>query len=116
MGLLSWRKKWLECDEKLRPKIIVSSLKKCSKDRYPKSSVLLKLAAILPVILCECTFYVLQHLGTWFRAFMTTERFSFLAVVNIHRGVQNDCKRAVKVLLELHLRKLNVSNLISEEE
>ena len=63
---LSWSychgKKWLECDEKLRPKIIVSSLKKCSKDRYPKFFVLLKLAAILPVVSCECTFSVLQHL------------------------------------------------------
>ena len=43
--LSSWKRKWIECDEKLRPKTIASSLKKCSKDMYPNFSVLLKLAA-----------------------------------------------------------------------
>ena len=37
-----WKHKRLKCDEKLRPKTIASSLKKCSKDMYPKLSVLLR--------------------------------------------------------------------------
>ena len=32
--LLSWKRKWPECDEKMRSKAIASSLKKCSKDMY----------------------------------------------------------------------------------
>ena len=47
---------------------------------------------------------------------MTTKRLSSLAIINIHRGVQIDYKRVVKILLELHPRKLNVSNLILDEE
>ena len=112
--LSSWKLKWLECDEKLRPKTIASSLKKCSKDMYPNLSVLLKLAATLPVTSCECerSFSVLRCLRTWLRASMTTKRFSSLAIINIHREVQIDYKHAVKIFLELHPRTLNVSNLI----
>ena len=111
--LSSWKCKWLECDEKLRPKTIVSSLKKCSKDMYLNLSVLLKLAATLPVTLCECerSFSVLQPLQTWLRASMTTKRLSSFAIINIHCGVQIDFKRVVKISLELHPRKLNVSNI-----
>ena len=79
-----------------------------------KCSVLLKLAATLPKT-CEFerSFTVLQ---TWLRTSMITKRLSSLAIINIHRGVQIDYKRAKKIFLELHPRKLNVSNLISDEE
>ena len=84
----------------------------------PNISVLLKLAATLPVILCEYerNFFVLQRLQTWLRASMTTKRLSFLAIINIQRGVQIDYRRAVKIFLELHLPKLKVSILIFDEE
>ena len=116
--LLSWKRKLLECDEKLRPKTIASSLKKCSKDMYPNFSVLLKLATTLPATSCECerSFSILRHLQTWLRATMITKRLSSLPIINSHRGVQIDYKRAVKIFLELHPRKLNVLNLIFEEE
>ena len=85
---------------------------------YPNLSVLLKLPATLPVPSCECekSFSVLQPLRNWLRAFMTTKRLSSLAIINIQRGVQIDYKRAVNIFLELHQRKLNVSNLIFNEE
>ena len=116
--LSSLKRKWLECDEKLRPKTIASSLKKCSKDMYLNLSVLLKLAATLPVTSCECewSFSVLRRLRTWLRAFMTKKRLSSLAIINILREVQTDYKRAVKIFLEMHPRKLNFSNLIFDEE
>ena len=84
----------------------------------PNISVLLKLAATLPVILCEYerNFFVLQRLQTWLRASMTTKRLSFLAIINIQRGVQVDYQRAVKIFLELHPPKLKVSILIFDEE
>ena len=101
-----------KCDRKCRPETIVSSLKKCSKHMNPNLSVLLKLAAALPVTLCECkrSFSALQRLRTWLRASMTTDRLSSLAIINIHRGVQVDYKRAVKIFLELYMKlhvKLN---------
>ena len=69
---------------------------------------MLKLAANLPVISCECErsfpFY-----DVWLIVSMTTKELSSLAVINIRRGVQIDYKRAVKIL---HPRKLNVSNLM----
>ena len=116
--LSSWKHKWLECDEKLRPKTIASSLKKCSKDMYPNLSVLLKLAATLLVTSSECerSFSVLRRLRTWLRASMTTKRLSSLAIINIHREVQIDYERVVKIFLELNPRKLDVSNLIFDEE
>ena len=40
---------------------------------------------------------------------------SSLALTNIHCDVDIDYKRAVKILSELLLRKLNVSNLIFHE-
>ena len=129
MGRICQTKMWLtlsyrhgnangfECDEKLRPKTIASSLKKCSKDMYPNLSALLKLAATLHETSCECeSFYVLRRLRTWLRASMTTKRLSSLAIINIHREAQIDQKRAVKIFLELHPRKLNVSNLIFDED
>ena len=116
--LSSWKRKWLECDGKLRPKTIASSIKKCSKDMYPNLSVLLKPAPILPVTSCKCEgkFSVLQTLQTWLRASMTTKRLSSLTIINIPRGVQIDYKRAVKMFLKLHPQKLNVSNLIFDEK
>ena len=62
-------RKLLECGEKLRPKIIASSLKKCSKDMYPNLSVLLKLPATLPITSSECKkiFPVLRNVQTWLR-------------------------------------------------
>ena len=54
IDLSSCKRISLECDEKLQPKTISSSLKKCSKDMYPNLLVLLKLAATLPVTLWEC--------------------------------------------------------------
>ena len=85
---------------------------------YPNISVLLKLTATLPVILCEYerNFFVLQRLQTWLRASTTTKRLSFLAIINIQRGVQIDYRRAVKIFLELHPPKLKVSILIFDEE
>ena len=114
--LSSWKRKWLECDEKLRPKIIASSLKKCSKD--PKFSVLLKLTTTLPVISCEFerSFSILPRLRTWLRVSMTTKRLSSSAIINIHRGNQINYKRAVKIFLELHPQKFNVSNLTFDDE
>ena len=116
--LSSLKRKWLECDEKLRPKTIASSLKKCSKDMYPNLSVLLKLAANLLVTSCRCerSFPILRSLRTWLRASMITKRLSSLAIINIHREVQTDCKRTVKIFLELHPQKLNALNLIFHEE
>ena len=101
-----------KCDRKCRPETIVSSLKKCSKHMYPNLSVLLKLAAALPVTLCEGkrSFSALQRLRTWLRASMTIKRLSSLAIINIHRGVQVNYKRAVKIFLELYMKlhvKLN---------
>ena len=112
--LASWKRKWLDFDEKTRPTTIASSLKQCSKDMYPNLFVLLKIAATLPVTSCECerSFSVLRRLRIWLRASMTTPRLSSLALINIHRGVAVDYKRAVKIFLELHPRKLKVPNLI----
>ena len=45
---------------------------------------------------------------------MTTKRLSSLAIINIHRRVQIDYKRAAKIFLELHPRK--ILNLIFDEE
>ena len=116
--LSSWKFKWPECDEKSRRETIASSLKKCSKDMYPNLSVLLKLAATLPVTSCECerSVFILRHLRTSLRASMTTKQLSSLAVSNIHRGVQLDFKRAEKIFLQLHPQTLNVSNLTLDEE
>ena len=73
--LSSWKRKWLERDEKFRPKTIASLLKKCSKYMYPNLSVLLKLAANPPEKSCECerSFSVLRRLRTWLRASMITK-------------------------------------------
>ena len=114
--LLSWKRKLLECDEKLRPKTIASSLKKCSKD--PNFSVLLKLTTTLPVISCEFerSFSILRSLRTWLRVSMTKKRLSSSVIINIHRGNQINYTRAVKIFLELHPQKFNVSNLTFDDE
>ena len=38
------------------------------------------------------------------------------SIINNHHGFQTDYKPAVKIFLELHPRKLNVSDLILDEE
>ena len=111
--LSSWKRKWLEFDEKMRPKTIASSLKRCSREHL---SVLLKLAATLPVTSYERNFSVLRCLRTWLRTYTTTKTLSSLEITNIHRGVQINYKNAVKIFLELHPRKLHASNLIFHEE
>ena len=85
---------------------------------YPKLSMFLNLAATLPLTSCEFEsgFTVLQRLRAWLRASMTTKRLSSLTIINVHRGVQIDFKRAVKIFLEFHPRKLNVSNLKFDED
>ena len=69
--LSSWKCKWLECDEILRSKTIVSSLKKFSKDMDPNLSMLQKFATTLPVTSCksEKSSSFLQPLRIWLRAF-----------------------------------------------
>ena len=61
-------------------------------------------------------FFVLRRIRTWLTASITTKRLSSLAIINIYRGNQSDYKRAVKIFLELHPRKLKVLNLIFDEE
>ena len=79
---------------------IASLLKQCSKDKYPNLSLLLKLAATLPKTReFERSFTVLQ---TWLSTSIIAKRLSSLAIINIHRGVQIDYKRAKKIFLELH--------------
>ena len=98
--LSSWKRKWLEFDEKLRPNKTASLLKKCSENMYSDLSSLLKLSATLPACECERTFSVLRRLQTMLKASMTTKRLSSLAIINIHRGVQTDYRRAVKIFLD----------------
>ena len=45
-----------------------------------------------------------------------TKTLLLLTVSNIHRGVQIDYKRVVKIFFEQQPRKLNISNLIFDEE
>ena len=82
---------------------------------YPNLSVLLTLSATLPVTSCKCE-----------RSFFRSETHENLvksirnhkesSIINNHHGFQIDYKPAVKIFLELHPRKLNVSDLILDEE
>lgn len=111
-----WRRKWLRVDSKDRPSSLAKSLGACDRSRLPNLYVLLKIASCLPVTSCECerSFSVLRRLRPWLRASMTTPRLSSLALMNIHYGHEVNYKDIVKKFLELHPRRIDISNLLFE--
>ena len=69
-----------------RPTSAAKSLKVCDQDSFRNIYILLKIAATIFVTSCECEHSgsVLKRLNTYFRASMSQERLTSLAMIHIN--------------------------------
>lgn len=99
--------------ERFTANIISKIVKKTDEERCQIFSVLLKIAATF------CQLHLANTKGVISNATalhmvksIFDHRTSSLALIDIYRGVLIDYKRAVKIFLELHQRKFEVSDLV----
>ena len=112
--LLLWQRNWLAVASKDQPDILAKAITKCDEKRFPNLFVLLKIACTFPITSAECerSFSAMRRLRIWRRASMKMERLGSVAVMNIHRQEKMDYKRVSELFFQLHLRKINLTNLL----
>ncbi len=95
-----------------------SALKACSESFYPNITILLRIAATLPITSCECerSASSLRRLETYNRASMTEERRSSLALIHIHYNKEVSVDRVIDIFARLHPRKLEFENILGEKK
>ena len=94
----SWRRKRLGCDEKFHPNTFILALKNCVEVGNQTFQMLLKSAATLPLVSWECEISSLTP-SCLAKSIMTTKRSSSSTLINIHRDIDIDYKRPLKILI-----------------
>ena len=64
---------------------------------------------------CERTISVLRHLKTYLRNTMCQDRFSALALLNIHRQFKHDIENIINKFANLHPRKIDLCNILQSD-
>ena len=114
--LLLWKNKWSSTSAESRPSTLAESVKKCDEKRFPNVFVLLKIGSTLPVTSCdgERSFSAMRRLRHWLRRSMKTVRLISLALMNINRDIAVDYDEVARLFFQLHPRKTNQKNLVSQ--
>ena len=113
--LIRWKRRWSACDEESRLESIARALKICDPDMYPNLNVLMRMAATLPVILCECerSGIVLKRLNTYLGASMGQERRSGLAFIHINYDADINEEEVIDIFASKKKRALEFRNICS---
>ena len=103
-----WRQQWMKCN------LLAAAIKMRDEARLPNLFILLKIGCTLPVTSAECerSFSAMRRLRTRLRTSMTMERLSALAIIHIHCDRSADYSEDVNIFMELHPRKINLTNYI----
>ena len=114
--LLLWKNKWSSTSVESRTSTLAESVKKCDEKRFPNVFVLLKIGSTLPVTSCdgERSFSAMRRLRHWLRRSMKTVRLTSLALMNINRDIAVDYDEVARLFFQLHPRKTNQKNLVSQ--
>ena len=114
--LLLWKNKWSSTSAESRHSTLAESVKKCDEKRFPNVFVLLKIGSTLPVTSCdgERSFSAMRRLRHWLRRSMKTVRLTSLALMNINRDIAVDYDEVARLFFQLHPRKTNQKNLVSQ--
>ena len=114
LELKLWKRKWSEVEKEDRPASLAKATKHCDKLKFPNVFTLIKIGCTLPVTLAESerSFSTMRRLRTWLRSTMKSDRLSSLAIMNIHRNVEEDYKEAAKLFFTLYSWKIQESSLI----
>ena len=114
--LLLWKNKWSSTSAESRPSTLAECVKKCDEKRFPNVFVLLKIGSTLPVTSCEGerSFSAMRRLRHWLRRSMKTVRLTSLALMNINRDIAVDYDEVTRLFFQLHPRKTNQKNLVSQ--
>ena len=96
---------------------VKSVLKITDKEMFPAIWSCLKLLATFPVTTCECerSISVMRRLTNYLRSTMSQERFSFLALLHIHRDFPYDINEIVTKFAESKPRKMRLSNILNSD-
>ena len=112
----AFKRKWSICSPIDRPDTLASALISCDEQRFPNIFRLMKIGCTLPITSCTCerSFSTLRRLRNWLRSSMTCRRLSSLALMNIHYSLPVNYDTAVEIFLEMHPRRIELSNLLME--
>ena len=105
------KRHWLAQNEESRTSTLAASLKECKKHCFPKLYISLKIDWE-----CERSFSAMRRLRTWLRTSMSSQQFSALAIINIHRNHSTNYMEIVQKFFILHPRKFNCVNLVFSVE
>ena len=97
---------------------IQSVLFQTDKEMFPAIYSSLKLLGTFPVTSCECerSISVMRRLKTYLRSTTCQERFSSLALINIHRSFPHDIERIVTVFADRKKRRMQLTNILDDAE
>lgn len=111
-----WKAHFQSYSEEDIPKTPAAALKCIDECFYPNISVLLRIAATLPVTSCECerSASSLRKLDDYNRATMTDERKSSLALIHIHYDENISIDEVINIFSRLHPRKLQLENMLND--
>ena len=108
--------KWSVCSLIEGPDTLASALISCDEELFPNIFRLMKIGCTLPITSCTCerSFSTLRRLRNWLRSSMTCRRLSSLALMNIHYSHPVNYDTAVEIFLEMHPRRIELSNQLME--
>lgn len=110
-----WRA-YFEPKQSELPSTPAAALKMIEDSFFPNISVLLRIAATLPVTSCECerSASSLRRLNNYVRATMSEERKSSLALMHIHYNKNISIDSVIDIFASLHPRKLQLENIFKD--
>lgn len=96
------------------PNTIASVLVETNPDMFPNVYYLLNVLAVLPVTTCEAerSISCLRRLKTYMRSTMGQDRFSGLALMNIHKDITVDIEGIIQNFAAKHPHRLKLSNIL----
>ena len=96
---------------------IQSVLFQTDKEMFPAIYSSLKLLGTVPVTSCECerSISVMRRLKMYLRSTMCQERFSSLALLNIHRSFHHDIERIVTAFADRKIRRMQLTNILDAD-
>ena len=112
-----WKIYWKQRSDGALPASIVDTLKSINsvKEWFPKIVTILKLIAVVPAYSnsCKRSMSKLRVLKNYLRTSMGQERFSALALANIHREIQLNPDEILDMFGRKLSRRLEVVDILS---
>ena len=119
--LRSWRMKWMQqlskSDQKSVPATATTAMREASC-MFPNIQTLLKILCTMPVTSCtaERSFSALKRIKTSLRSTMTNVRLTGLSLLHIHQKIPVDTTAALDEFARRHPRRLEMMNVLKDEE